>query len=145
MKPLQRHTMSKNNITHTGVVDGISGDIVHVRIVQASACSSCKVASHCTASESKEKIVDVRCDNPSRFAVGQEVTVEASASVGFSAVVIAFVVPVVTIMMTVVFALQCGASELKAALAGLAILIPYYIILYMFRSRLERIMTFRIS
>ena len=48
-----------NKIKHSGVVDGVDGTTVRVRILQSSACSACKVASHCNASETKEKLVEV--------------------------------------------------------------------------------------
>ena len=44
-----------NKIKHAGVVDGVEGECVRVRILQSSACSACKVAAHCNASETKEK------------------------------------------------------------------------------------------
>ena len=46
-------------ISHSGIVASISKGCVQVRILQTSACAACKVAGHCNASESKEKIVDV--------------------------------------------------------------------------------------
>ena len=49
-----------NKIKHTGIVDGVEGECVKVRILQASACSACKVAAHCNASEMKEKMVEIR-------------------------------------------------------------------------------------
>ncbi len=44
-----------NKIKHTGVVDGVEEGCVCVRILQSSACSACKVAAHCNASEIERK------------------------------------------------------------------------------------------
>lgn len=49
-----------NKIKHNGVVDGVEEGCVRVRILQSSACSACKVAAHCNASETKEKIIEVQ-------------------------------------------------------------------------------------
>ena len=49
-----------NKIKHNGVVDGVDENCVRVRILQSSACSACKVAAHCNASETKEKIIEVQ-------------------------------------------------------------------------------------
>ncbi len=62
-----------NKIKHSGVVEKIVGDCVRVRIVQTSACAACKVASHCNAAESKEKIVEVSCANSADYKTGQQV------------------------------------------------------------------------
>ncbi len=134
-----------NRISHIGTVCSVSDGLVRVRIVQHSACVGCKAAAHCNSTESKEKLIDVRCLNASRYRVGQEVTVIAAQAVGAKAVVLGFVVPLVVLLAVVVGALQMGVGEAQAALGGIVALIPYYIILYLCRSKLERIFTFYID
>ena len=68
-------------ISHSGVIESMEGNSVHVRIVQTSACAACKVAGYCNAAESKEKIVDVTPVDISLYKVGQVVTVSASGQV----------------------------------------------------------------
>jgi sigma-E factor negative regulatory protein RseC len=138
---LNWNTMSEI-ITHTGVIDSIDGEMVRVRIVQHSACSSCKVASYCSSAESKEKIIDVHCTDGRARQVGNEVTVMAAQSVGMKAVLMAFVIPLALILTTIAITLKITNNELTSALAGVAILIPYYILLYVMRSRIERELTF---
>ena len=131
-----------NVISHTGIIDSIDGGMVRVRIVQHSACSSCKVASYCNSAESKEKIINVRCTDAAEHHVGDTVMVMAAQAVGVKAVVVAFVVPLILILATIAIVLLLTGKELTAALSGLAILIPYYAILYMLRPQLERQLTF---
>lgn len=138
-------TMSDNQISHSGVIDSIENGVVHVRIVQSSACSSCKVASYCSSAEHKEKIIDVRCANTQKYAVGQEVTVMAAPSVGTKAVVLAFAIPTVILLAAIAISLGYGASEGVAAVTGVAAMVPYYFILYLNRKKLERILTFYIA
>lgn len=137
--------MSNNVISHIGVVDSIAEGMVCVRIVQSSACSACKVASYCNSAESKEKIIEVRCSDADSYAVGQKVTVMADYSVGAKAVVIAFVIPIIAIFATIVLLLMAGTTEITAAIGGLCIMIPYYIILYVMRKRIEKVLTFYIK
>lgn len=134
-----------NVISHIGTIDSISEGMVQVRITQSSACSSCKIASHCTSAESKEKLIDVKCTNASDYTIGQEVNVMAASAVGAKAVLIAFVVPTILVIGVIVGCLNAGLTELSAALAGLAALIPYYIILYMLKAKLEKVLTFWIE
>jgi len=135
--------MSKDNlISHEGIIDRISNGVAHVRIVQNSACTSCKVASYCNSAESKEKIIDVRCIDESKYAVGQAVTVLAAQSVGMKAVVLAFIVPTILLLATIMGCVGYGLSDGIAALAGVGILLPYYFVLYLNRKKLENILTF---
>ena len=131
-----------NQISHSGIIDSITDGVAHVRIVQSSACSSCKVASYCSSAESKEKMIDVRCPDMSRYSVGQPVTVMAAQAVGMKAVVLAFIVPTIVLLATIMACVGNGVSDGIAALAGIAALVPYYFILYLNRKRLENILTF---
>ena len=131
-----------NQISHTGIIDSISEGMVHVRIVQSSACSSCKVASYCNSAESKEKIIDVKCADTSRYAVGQDVTVMAAPSVGAKAVILAFVIPTVILLSAIAVCVTSGFSDGISALVGVLSLVPYYIGLYLYRGKLEQILTF---
>ncbi len=133
-----------NRISHTGVVESIAGKCVKVRIVQASACLSCKAAKLCNTSESKEKIVDIYVD-PSGYTVGQKVTVTATYNAGMFAVALAMLVPLI-LMVTVLFAMTAaGYDEMTAAFASLSALVPYYIILYLSRRLINRKVTFGIE
>lgn len=134
-------------IKHDGVVERILDDShLQVRIVQTSACASCKAAGHCTSAESKEKIVDVWVDDTRNYAEGQNVIVMASMKTGMTAVLIGFVAPVVLVLLAVVITLQLTSTpgdgnsttdQAFAALAGLLVLIPYYLVLYSCRSVLK--------
>ena len=67
----------ENKIKHVGIVQAIENGRVIVRIVQSSACATCKAAQQCNAAESKAKTVFVYTDNAEYF-VGQDVVVTAS-------------------------------------------------------------------
>ena len=131
-----------NVISHKGILDSIEGGVAHVRITQHSACSCCKVASYCNSAESKEKLIDARVSEPSRYHVGDEVTVMAAQSVGTKAVILAFVIPLILMMSTIATVVRATGNEMWAAVSGIAILVPYYALLYMLRNRLARQLTF---
>lgn len=137
--------MTQGYISHEGMVDSVSKGCVHVRIVQNSACASCKIATYCTSAESKEKLVDVYTSKTSQYQVGDKVEVMARLSVGFRAVLFAFVIPAV-LLFSVPFIAIYGfhLTEDKAALTGLASLIPYYTLLYMLKGFFKKIMIFQI-
>ena len=134
-----------NKIKHSGVVENIVGDSVSVRIVQTSACAACKVASHCNAAESKEKLVDVRCANSAAYKKGQQVVVTASTEVAARALLLGFGLPFVVLVSVLFIVLQVSGNEALAALSGLAALLPYYVALYLFRNRIREQLSFAIE
>ena len=81
-----------NKIKHNGVVDGVEEGCVRVRIFQSSACSACKVAAHCNASETKEKIIEVQVADAVKYQLGDsDVFVVCSCCVASS---VCFDVPI---------------------------------------------------
>lgn len=134
-----------NKIRHTGIVDGVEGPCVKIRILQASACSACKVAAHCNASETKEKIVEVRVADAASYHPGDSVMVVADASVGFRASLYGYLLPLVAMVATLIAVLATTLSEGMAAVSALGILVPYYAVLYLMRNRLRNRFSFKIE
>jgi sigma-E factor negative regulatory protein RseC len=134
-----------NKISHSGVIDRIEDDCVKVRIVQTSACAACKVAAHCNASESKEKMVDVICCDTAKYATGQEVVVSASKEVANRALLLGFGIPLFLLVAVLLIVLHLTGDEGIAALASLGALIPYYIILWLLRDSIRQQVSFRIE
>ena len=133
-------------ISHSGIIEGIEGDCVKVRIVQTSACAACKVAGYCNATESKEKIVDVLCGSAAKnLTVGQPVTVTTSGQVAAKALLWGFGLPFVVLVTVLVLVLWLTDHEGTAALSGLAALIPYYILLWLLRDRMREQLAFAIE
>ena len=134
-----------DKIKHSGVVEKVTGDGVQVRIVQSSACAACKVAGHCNASESKEKLVDVRCADATAYVPGQQVVVTASMQVAAHALLLGFGLPFVVLVAVLVMVLLLTGSEGMAAVSGLVALVPYYGLLYLFRDRIRDRLSFSIE
>lgn len=134
-----------NGIKHLGVVDEIEDGCVKVRIVQTSACATCQAAGHCTASESKEKVVDVYDENLSNLKKGDSVVVVASRRTGFLAVLLSSVLPLVLLVAALVLAMTITGNEMYAALISIATLIPYYLIIYMLRGKIRTQLSFHID
>ena len=134
-----------NKIKHAGVVDGVEGECVRVRILQSSACSACKVAAHCNASETKEKIIDVMDADASHYQKGDQVMVVADTAVGFRASLYAYLLPLILMVVTLVGVLAATHSEGLAALSALGILMPYYVLLFLMRNKLRNRLSFTLE
>lgn len=134
-----------NKIKHNGIVDGVEEGCVRVRILQSSACSACKVAAHCNASETKEKIIEVQVADADRYQRGDSVIVVADTAVGFRASLYGYLLPLILMVVSLVAVLKITQSEGYAAMSALGILIPYYIGLYLLRNKLRNKLSFSID
>lgn len=134
-----------NKIKHSGIVDEVGVNCIHVRILQSSACSGCKVAAHCNASETKEKIIDVVTANAQSYQKGEHVVILADSAVGFRASLYGYLLPLILIVITLVVLLAVTKSEGMAALSAIGILIPYYFVLFLFRDKLKNKLNFEIE
>ena len=134
-----------NKIKHAGVVDGVEGECVRVRILQSSACSACKVAAHCNASETKEKIIDVMDADASHYQKGDQVMVVADTAVGLRASLYGYLLPLILMVVTLVGVLAATHSEGLAAVSALGILIPYYVLLFLMRNKLRNRLSFTLE
>lgn len=132
-------------ISHSGVIESVLEGCVKVRIVQTSACTACKIAGHCNASESKVKIVDVFCSNSSDYSVGQNVTVWASKDVANKALLLGFGVPFLLLVSVLMIALKIIGDEGISALIALGALVPYYFALWLMRDRIQHQISFQIE
>lgn len=127
------------NIKHLGIVENINGSRLKVKIVQSSACSACSVKGHCSASETKEKIIDVYNKNNVPCQVGERVMIVGTTSMGMKAVLLAFVLPFIVLLLALIISLKLTrGDEAVSALVSLGTLVPYYLIIYICRNRLSR-------
>ena len=134
-----------NKIKHNGVVDRVEEGCVRVRILQSSACSACKVAAHCNASETKEKIIEVQVADAVKYQLGDSVVVVADTAVGFRASLYGYLLPLLLMVVVLVAVLKITQSEGYAAVSALGILIPYYIGLSLLRNKLRNKLSFSLE
>mgnify|MGYP002622429507 FL=1 len=135
-----------NKISHSGIIDSIVGNCVKVRILQTSACAACRVAGHCNAAESKEKIIDVLdVADTSALRVGDQVTVWASRDVANHALLLGFGVPFLVLVGVLILALSITHNEGLAALSALLALVPYYAVLFLCRDRIRERLSFHLE
>ncbi|SNU02965.1 positive regulator of sigma(E), RseC/MucC [Prevotellaceae bacterium MN60] len=132
-------------IRHSGVVESIEDGCVHIRITQTSACAACKVAGYCNAAESKEKIIDVYCDDVAAYSIGQAVVVTTTGQVAARALLWGFGFPFLLLVVVLFLTWLLTAHEGWAALCALASLIPYYMVLWLMRDKMSQQLAFSIE
>ena len=118
---------------------------VIVSIAQESACSTCAAAQLCQSSNNREKYMEIPCTNARSYEVGQEVSIIGELGLGLRATFFAYVIPVIILMIVLIVVSKLTGSEGWGAMAALFSLIPYYIIIYILREKMQRKFTFRIK
>ena len=136
--------MANTIIRHQGIVENISGSHLQVRIVQTSACASWSVKGHCTSAETKEKLVDVYDVDAASYRPGDRVWVAGRLSMGAMAILLAFILPFLVLIVSLFVLMAVRNDELFAALGSLALLIPYYYILWLNKARIGKKFSFSV-
>ena len=132
-------------IKHRGRVEKVEGSHVVVRIVQTSACSACSIKGHCNASESKEKLIDVFEVNAS-YQIGEEVVLLGTTSMGMQAVLLAFGVPLVILIVALGVTMHLTDGDaLVSSLVGLLSIVPYYFAIHFNKDKLKKTFSFTIA
>ena len=134
-----------NTIRHQGIVENINGSHLQVRIIQTSACASCSVKGHCSSADTKEKIIDVTDPDAASYQPGDRVWVIGELSMGAIAVLYAFIFPFLVLIISLFIFMAIWNDELCSALCSLALLIPYYYILWLNKSRMGKKFSFSIK
>lgn len=127
--------MSDTVIEHTGIVVKTDENSTEVLILSKSACASCQVKGTCGASDMSEKIIEV--PNAGCFAKGDSVQLSMKLTYGYIAMVYAYVLPFILMLAVLLLATHASSNELVGGLASLAVLVPYYTVLYFQKDRLK--------
>ena len=135
---------SEKHIEHPGVIDRVEGHRLFVRIESRSACGNCQANSHCSLSDMQEKIVEIPVFDVEQYMVGQDVIVSLERSLGYKALLLGYMIPFIILLVSIVVLMVITKNELFSAVVGIGLLLPYYVGLYLFRSRLKDQFHFRI-
>ena len=132
-------------IKHRGIVEKVEGAHVVVRIVQTSACAACSAKGLCNASESKEKQIDV-FEADASYRIGEEVVLCASTSMGMRAVFLAFGIPMLLLLFALFVSMRVTDGDaLVSSLVALLAVVPYYLVIYFMKDKLNRTFSFTIE
>ena len=124
-------------VSHEGIITNIKGDEVEVKILSKSACASCNIKTACNMSEMQEKIITINAPKDKKMTIGQEVKVSMALGQANRAVIFAYAIPSI-ILISMIFILNyLKIDEGINALISIGSLVPYYIILYLFKEKIK--------
>jgi len=124
-----------NTINHIGIVQKSDNKSVTVIISAESACSGCHAEGSCSLFGKEEKIIEVKGYYDVK--AGDTVNVIMNQSTGFTALFLGYMLPLIILIITLITFLSVRFPELISGLLSIASLLPYYLLLYFFRKRIN--------
>lgn len=124
-------------LEHKGIITKIENRTATINIEVESACASCHAKGMCTSLDKGTKQIFAQIDND-EFEVGETVNVTIKESTGIKAVLLAYFVPFIVLTTTLVIVLHFSQSEALAGILSIAILLPYYFVLYLLRKKINK-------
>ncbi len=125
-----------SQISHSATVTAIGQQSVTVRVDGNTGCAGCRVALMCGHSENSI-IQVVKVDDPSIFAVGEVVSLTATAASMWKAITIGLIIPCFILLALLLGCLSAGMRTHWALLLAFAVIGLYYVVLACKRSSIE--------
>lgn len=135
---------STDCVKQKGIIEEIKDGFAKVNITSFSACSSCQSKAACHMGESAEKLIDVYVGTES-YRKGELVNVVMKRSLGMRATAIAYVLPFIIVLLSLITLTKSGFSEGISGLVSLGLLVLYFTILYFLRDTLKKTFQFTLN
>ena len=140
-KPDQLKPVSE--ISHEATVQSVKNDSVTVLLSPGVSCSGCQAERSCGMSGDSTKLITV--NGSFELQPGEKVEVSMKGSQGFMALFLGYLLPLTLVVAALVTLISIKAGELFSGVASFAVLIPYYIMLWIFRNHIAKKFSFTIK
>jgi len=135
--------MSKK-VEYRGIVTEVHSGVLQVEIQDETACDACSAQKSCCMSGKREKRMDIPFTSGD-YSRGDKVIVTGKTSMGFKAILIAFILPLMLIVVALAIASSMGANERQAALISLSAMIIYFLVIFLLKNKIKQTFTFTID
>ncbi len=122
----------------------VTGSTVRINLVNISNCGACHAKAGCGVSSSDAKVIEV-VDTNSDLVKGQQVRVSLEPGTGFKALLLGYILPFFVLIVALITSWTITGNEALSGGIALGSLVPYYIVLALFRDQLKTTFSFRIS
>jgi positive regulator of sigma E activity len=130
-------------ISHEATVESVDKEFVTVLLSPSVSCSGCQAERACGMSGSSVRII--RVAGSFDLHPGERVEVSIRGSQGYMALFLGYLLPLFLVVATLIIFSISDAGEFISGLASFGILIPYYIILWIFRRFVGKKFSFNIK
>ena len=134
---------TSDNIVHKGLVKSVSDGVAYISFQQEGGCSSCTAKSACSMTKTSEHLLRLPVtDAP--VTPGEEVVVSITASNGYRAVMLSYLVPVIILLTVLLLAVASGIPEHLAGLSAISALVPWFVLLHLARRFFKNKVTYEV-
>ena len=142
--------MSKTpaRIVHEGKIVEMDKESISVEIVNKSACAACHAKGVCGASDEQVRTIvlpQTLATATAGYQVGDSVKLVLSASLGMKAVILAYGLPLLVLLVAILVFSALKLEQLYVGLFSWAAVAVYYIIFAIFRDKLDKEFVFHIE
>lgn len=130
-------------INHEGIVKKTDDTSVTVTITSESACSGCHARGTCSVSGTKDKTISI--EGSYNVKEGDRVTVQMKKSLGYSAVILVYLIPLIIVIAVLVVLLALKFKESNAGIIALLSIFPYYIFLLLYKKKINNKFVFSLK
>lgn len=141
---MSKSSSSLKQIKHCGVVSKIEGDNISVMITNKSACASCHANGTCTSADKQDKEIEIQ-NYQGTLSIGNRVEIVCNQEMGIKALFLGYLLPFLLVMLVLITATIITDREEIAGISALAVLVPYYFVLFLLKQRIKKSFTFSIS
>lgn len=128
-------------IEQKGVVEMVSDQEIQVKIMRNSLCGPCSVKGLCFMGESAERIIHIT-DFDKLLKKGDTVSVVITKGKGNRAIILGYLFPFLLMLSVLITLSTMSFPEWFSGISSLAILIPYFILLHLFKNRINKVFYF---
>lgn len=136
--------MEEENICREGIVRAVNGDDISVEVIVSSACSGCHAKSICIPSDRRQEIITVKNTRQEEYQVGETVELLLETSAGNKAVILAYVLPLMVLLVLLFGCYALTHHELLSVGVSVLGVVVYYLILKSTNKKVEQGITFGI-
>ncbi len=137
--------MSRETIRETAVVTNVTDKEVTLEVCTPEACHACNAKNICNQSGGGKTREITLLNDGQGYTPGDHVVLVMRHSAGFLAVGIAYLIPVFLLIGTLLGLQWAGFSDITSGLVSLLVVILYYLIIRLVRSRVEPKLTIEIE
>ncbi|MBR5254760.1 MAG: SoxR reducing system RseC family protein [Bacteroidales bacterium] len=138
--------MREDCVEQKGVVIKKQQDKIIVKIEQKSTCSSCRARGACTSLDKKDKEIEIKTQDTQNYNIGDEVIITITTKLGMKAVLIAFVLPLILLVIALFLSIKLfSLAQSISALVSLLVVAAYYFFLYKQNHLLSKEFNFSIK
>lgn len=131
-------------VEHIGRVQEITLNDIKVAIQPQASCVGCQAQAVCGNDNKNEKFVVVHRQNHN-YIVGETVKVILLQSLGFWALFVSYILPIILVFATLIIFIKIGFNEGFAGLFSLLVLVPYFFIIYCLKGSISKKINFDIQ